>query len=85
MTRVDRGRLAVAANRAVEIGDVLKVSIVDPPGTGAYPIASFTWLVVPAHIADGTERNAIAGFLRWMLGPGKDRPPRLGIRHFRRT
>jgi phosphate transport system substrate-binding protein len=45
--------------------------VVDPPGAGAYPIASFTWFVVPAHIADDTKRNAIASFLRWMLGPGQ--------------
>jgi phosphate transport system substrate-binding protein len=70
--------IAVAASRAVEIGDDFKVSIVDPPGVGAYPIASFTWLVVPAHIADDARRNAIAGFLTWMLGPGQRQAAALG-------
>jgi len=70
--------IAVAASRSVEIGDDFKVSIVDAPGAGAYPIASFTWFVVPAHIADGTKRDAIAGFLRWMLGPGQWQAAALG-------
>lgn len=47
------------------------MSITDPQGVGAYPISSFTWLVVPAQIADDTKRNALVGFLRWMLGPGQ--------------
>jgi phosphate transport system substrate-binding protein len=70
--------IAVPANRSVEIGDDFKISIVDPPGAGAYPIASFTWLVVPAHIADDTKRNALTGFLRWMLGPGQRQAAALG-------
>jgi phosphate transport system substrate-binding protein len=51
---------------------------VDSPGAGPYPIASFTWLVVPAHLADQTKRNAIAAFLRWMLGPGQRQAAALG-------
>jgi phosphate transport system substrate-binding protein len=70
--------LAMAASRSVEIGDDFKVSIVDPPGAGAYPIASFTWLVVPTHFADSTKRDAIAGFLKWMLGPGQRQAAALG-------
>jgi phosphate transport system substrate-binding protein len=70
--------IEVAARQAMEISDDLKVSIVDAPGTGAYPIASFTWFVVPAHIADDTKRNAITGFLKWMLGPGQTQAAALG-------
>ena len=70
--------IAVAASRAAEIGDDFKVSIVDSPGVGAYPIASFTWFVVRAHIADEARRNAIADFLRWMLGPGQRQAAALG-------
>jgi phosphate transport system substrate-binding protein len=70
--------IAVAASQPVEIGDDFKVSIVDAPGVGAYPIASFTWLVVPAHIAGEGKRNAITGFLKWMLGPGQTQAAALG-------
>lgn len=47
-------------------------------GARAYPIASFMWFVVPKHIAAGTKRNAVAGFLRWMLGPGQRQAAALG-------
>ena len=70
--------IALAASHSVEISDDFKVSIVDPPGAGAYPIASFTWFVVPSHIADETKRDAIAGFLKWMLGPGQRQAAALG-------
>ena len=70
--------IAVAARRAAEIGEDFKVSITDAPGTGAYPIASFTWLVVPVRIADDSKRNAMASFLRWMLGPGQRQAAALG-------
>jgi len=70
--------IAAAASQPTGMGDNFKVSIVNAPGTGAYPIASFTWLVVPAHIADDAKRTAIAGFLKWMLGPGQTQAAALG-------
>jgi phosphate transport system substrate-binding protein len=70
--------IAAAVNHAPGIRDDFKGSIVDAPGEGAYPIASFTWLVVPAHIADDAKRSAITAFLRWMLGPGQRQAAALG-------
>jgi phosphate transport system substrate-binding protein len=70
--------VAAAVNQSPAIRDDFKGSIVDAPGEGAYPIASFTWLVVPAHIADDTKRSAITAFLRWMLGPGQRQAAALG-------
>ncbi len=70
--------MAVAANQLPELGDHLKVSLVNAPGAGAYPISSFTWLVVPSHISDPTKRDAIVRFLHWMLGPGQTQAAALG-------
>jgi phosphate transport system substrate-binding protein len=70
--------MAVAADDAVRISNDFKVSLVDAPGPGAYPIASFTWLVIPAHIPDADKRRAMSGFLRWMLGPGQLQAAALG-------
>ena len=72
--------MAVAASQSLKISEDLKVSIVNSPGVGAYPIASFTWLVVPARIPDEAKRNAITDFLRWMLGPGQMQAAALGYR-----
>lgn len=70
--------IAVAARQAMEISDDLKVSLVNAPGAGAYPIASFSWLIVPAHIADATRRGAVTDFLKWMIGPGQRQAAALG-------
>lgn len=53
-------------------------SIVDAPGEGSYPISTFTWLVVPTHIANETKRAAIVSFLQWMSGPGQRQAAALG-------
>ena len=60
------------------MGEDLKVSIVNAPGAGAYPIASFTWLVVPSRDLDGGRREALTGFLKWMTGPGQLQAAALG-------
>ena len=70
--------IAAAATNAMEPGSDFKVSIVDAPGVGSYPIASFTWFVVPARIADSARRGAMVDFLKWMLGPGQKQAAALG-------
>jgi phosphate transport system substrate-binding protein len=70
--------IAAAASHSLKISDDFKVSIVDPPGKGVYPISSFTWIVVPARIADDAKRNALAGFLQWMLSSGQRQAAALG-------
>jgi phosphate transport system substrate-binding protein len=70
--------IASAVSHSSQIQDDFKGSIVDAAGEGAYPIASFTWIIVPTHIADATKRTAITAFLRWMLGPGQSQAAALG-------
>jgi phosphate transport system substrate-binding protein len=70
--------IASAVGHAMQIRDDFTGSIVDAPGEGAYPIASFTWIIVPTHIADGAKRSAMTAFLRWMLGPGQRQAAALG-------
>jgi phosphate ABC transporter phosphate-binding protein len=70
--------IAAAASESLKINDDFKVSIVDASGEGAYPISSFTWIVVPASGSDDSKRKALAGFLRWMLGPGQRQAAALG-------
>jgi phosphate ABC transporter phosphate-binding protein len=70
--------VASAVSHSPEMREDLKSSIVDAPGEGSYPVASFTWIVVPAQIPDGTKRSAITAFLKWMLGPGQRQAAALG-------
>jgi phosphate transport system substrate-binding protein len=62
---------AAAAAAAKEMPDDFRVSITNPAGENAYPVASFTWLLVPAIIEDETKRQVIVEFLRWMLTEGQ--------------
>ncbi|HWC96503.1 MAG TPA: phosphate ABC transporter substrate-binding protein PstS [Candidatus Sulfopaludibacter sp.] len=62
---------AAAAAAAKGMPADFRVSITDAKGKGAYPAASFTWLLIPSQIADAKKKDAIVGFLKWMLGPGQ--------------
>jgi phosphate transport system substrate-binding protein len=63
---------AAAAGAAHSIPEDFRVSITDAPGKDAYPISSFTWLLVPSNSADPRKRTAIIGFLSWGLTKGQD-------------
>ncbi len=60
-----------AAGAAKDMPDDFRVSITNAPGKGAYPISSFTWLLIPQKIADTGKRDSIKGFLHWMLADGQ--------------
>jgi phosphate transport system substrate-binding protein len=62
---------AAAAGAAKNMPDDFRISITNAPGATSYPIASFTWLLIPAHIEDAAKRDAIKGFLKWMLTEGQ--------------
>ena len=65
------GVTAAAAAAAKDIPDDFRVSITNEPGPTVYPISSFTWLLIPAQISDAAKRDAIKGFLKWMLTEGQ--------------
>jgi phosphate transport system substrate-binding protein len=65
------GVTAAAAADAKSIPDDFRVSITNASGPKVYPISSFTWLLIPAQIQDAAKREAIKGFLRWMLTDGQ--------------
>ena len=60
-----------AASSVKNMPDDFRVSITNPPGKDAYPIASFTWLLVPAQFKDATKGKIVVDFLNWMLDQGE--------------
>jgi phosphate transport system substrate-binding protein len=48
-----------------------RVSIVNAPGKGVYPISSFTWVIAYAKQADAEKGKKLTDFLRWALGEGQ--------------
>lgn len=66
---------AAAEGLAQQLGPQsdFRVSIVNPAGAAAYPIASWTYLLVPPQMADCGKARALADVVRWGLGPQGDR------------
>jgi len=48
-----------------------RVSITNAPGKTAYPISSFTWLLIPVQAKDPKKGKIIADFLNWMVTDGQ--------------
>jgi phosphate transport system substrate-binding protein len=62
---------AAAAAAAKYIPDDFRVSITNPEGKAAYPIASFTWLLIPSKFSDSAKRDVVKDFLKWALTDGQ--------------
>lgn len=60
-----------AAASVKEMPEDFRVSITNPPGKAAYPIASFTWLLIPAEWNDATKGRTMVDFLNWMVAHGQ--------------
>jgi len=66
-----------AAGAAKNMPADFRVSITNAPGKDAYPISSFTWLLIPAQFPDAKKAAAMKGFLQWMLTEGQKMAPSL--------
>jgi phosphate ABC transporter phosphate-binding protein len=55
-----------------------RVSITNAPGKYAYPIATFTWLLLPVDSDPSPKRSAAIEFLRWALTSGQKQCSGLG-------
>jgi len=66
-----------AAAAGVKMPKDYRVSITDAKGKDAYPISTFTWLLVYPKNAEG-KGVVIKDFLRWMLKDGQGMAPALG-------
>ena len=60
-----------AAASAPKMPADFRVSITNAPGKTAYPISSFTWLLIPVQAKDPKKGKIIADFLVWMLNDGQ--------------
>ncbi len=63
---------AAAAAAAKSMPDDFRVSITNADGKTAYPIASFTWLLIPSKFSDATKRDVVKDFLKWMMTDGQN-------------
>jgi len=64
---------AAAAGTAEKLGTTTdyRISIVDADGAGAYPISSFTWILLYRHQTVPSKAKYLLDFLRWALSDGQ--------------
>jgi phosphate transport system substrate-binding protein len=63
--------VTAAAASVKDMPEDFRVSITNAPGKDAYPISSFTWLLVPAEWTDAGKEKAFVDFLTWMVDKGQ--------------
>ena len=54
-----------------------RVSITNAPGANAYPISSFTYLLIPAHPTDAAKEKVLKDLLSWIIKSGESEAPAL--------
>ncbi|HEY1659031.1 MAG TPA: phosphate ABC transporter substrate-binding protein PstS [Candidatus Sulfotelmatobacter sp.] len=63
--------VTAAAASAPKMPADFRVSITNAPGKDAYPISSFTWLLIPEQSKDPAKGKILADFLNWMVSDGQ--------------
>jgi phosphate transport system substrate-binding protein len=63
--------VTAAAASAPKMPADFRVSITNAPGKDAYPICSFTWLLIPQQSKDPAKGKILADFLNWMVTDGQ--------------
>ena len=67
-----------AAAETMEIPPDFRISITNPPGQNAYPIASFTWLLFYEDPPDTEKSRVMVDFTRWAITEGQKFAGELG-------
>jgi len=63
--------VTAAAASSPKMPPDFRVSITNAPGKDAYPISSFTWLLIPEQSKDAAKGKILADFLNWMVTDGQ--------------
>ncbi|MGE3955628.1 MAG: phosphate ABC transporter substrate-binding protein PstS [Vicinamibacterales bacterium] len=69
---------AAAASAAASMPADFRVSITNAAGSGAYPVASFTWLLLYEDPKDKARGKAMVDFMKWALTDGQAFAAQLG-------
>ena len=63
--------VTAAAASAPKMPADFRVSITNAPGKDAYPISSFTWLLIPAQSKDAAKGKILSDLLTWIVNDGQ--------------
>jgi phosphate transport system substrate-binding protein len=70
-TRASIEGVTAAAASVKQMPADYRVSITNAPGKDAYPISSFTWLLIPIKSADPAKGKVIKDMLSWIVNSGE--------------
>jgi|HubBroStandDraft_6_1064221.scaffolds.fasta_scaffold38216_2 phosphate ABC transporter phosphate-binding protein len=77
--RADLASITAAAAEAAPSADrEFPISILNARNKAAYPVSTFTWILVPKDVLDPGKKAAIADLLKWMLTTGQKQCAALG-------
>lgn len=76
--KADISSVTAAAATAAASGHDFRVSITNAPGEAAYPISTYTWLLLPERIGEKNKTDVLTELLRWMLTSGQKKCSGLG-------
>ncbi len=62
---------AAAAQAAETMPEDFRVSITNAPGSGVYPISSFTWLLLYESAREKDKAHTMVDFMKWALTDGQ--------------
>ena len=71
----ERASIAGVTEAAASVKQIpadYRVSITNAPGKDAYPISSFTWLLIPVHSTDPAKGKVIKDMLSWIINSGEN-------------
>ncbi len=69
-----KGSIAGVTESAASIKNMpadYRISITNAPGANAYPISSFTYLLIPTHPTDGAKEKVLKDMLSWIVNSGE--------------
>ena len=73
-----RNVCSVFGGAAANMPADFRVSITNAPGAGAYPISSFTWILLYETPKDLAQSKIMVDFMKWALADGQKFAPELG-------
>jgi phosphate transport system substrate-binding protein len=76
--KADLASVTEAARTSASSDGGLRLSITNAPGKSAYPIASYTWLLLPEQFEDKNKKALLLDLLRWILSSGQKSCSALG-------
>jgi phosphate transport system substrate-binding protein len=63
---------AAAAGAVKNMPADFRVSITDAPNAEAYPISTFTWMLVPRNVSDKNKAAVLKDFVKWSITTGQN-------------